>query len=189
LPVTLALLPALLMVAVGLYCAVRPFAARYWRRSTEYDVDLVHAAMGMAMAAMLAGRLSAPWSEALAVLFTVAVLWFGGRAFLGRHQPSAGHHLAHTVTSGSMLVMLGPGTLAGPAAIAPPLLLGLVLALACSLVLAAGRLVPAVGPARAGGAPDPAGTGGYRPPLCPRLAGACHIGMGVVMIGMLLPML
>jgi hypothetical protein len=45
-------LAAVLLLIAG-YCATRLVVARRWHRSTDHGVDVVHAAMGVAMAYML----------------------------------------------------------------------------------------------------------------------------------------
>jgi hypothetical protein len=121
-----------------------------------------------------------------------------------RPGTGSGHHLVHLLSCGSMLYMLlgassvaasaatvtslPPGDAAGTslttgAAISPLIAFALALAMAGSVVVTTDRLAM-VAPARSAQLP---GTGG--PVLCPRLATACQIVMGITMVYMLVLML
>ncbi|MGH9098663.1 MAG: DUF5134 domain-containing protein [Acidimicrobiales bacterium] len=102
---------AVAVVGVTCFHAGRLVLSRLWRRSTQVDVDIVHSAMGVAMAGMLTGWLTGAWNDAWIAAFAVSTVWFGRR--LGRRLSdprSSGleiaHHLPHFVASGVMLYML-----------------------------------------------------------------------------------
>jgi hypothetical protein len=64
------------MILTAGYCASRTVAARRWRRPTEFDVDVMHAVMGVAMAGMLVPRLNPLRSGSWQVVFAAAMGWF-----------------------------------------------------------------------------------------------------------------
>lgn len=167
---------AAFMVLIAAYCAIRPAAARRWRRSTERDVDLAHVLMGAAMAATLAPRLNPVRDDIWAVALAALTAWFAVRAAQDRRTRGAGsgHHLVHLLSCASMLYMLlaassaglaaaavgtGPAGLTGPAmaaesatgasGISPVIALVLAVAMAGSVVLATDRLAT-LAPARVG---------------------------------------
>ena len=203
---------ALVMIGTAAYCVSRLAAAWRWRRPAEYDVDGVHAFMGVAMAGMLVPRLNPLGAGGWEVIFGVAAAWFGGQAIReylrqrsGRHR--AGHrvqhphYLHHLLASGAMLYMLGyaagaPGVpMAGPAmagmpgaaAGLPSLTLGLALALFAGVIWAVDRLLARPAPAAGRVAGNPAAQAGTT--MSPRLAACCEIVMGLTMGYMLITML
>jgi hypothetical protein len=115
------------MILTAGYCAGRMLAARRWRRPTEFDVDLLHTVMGVAMAGMLVPRLNPLRYGSWEVVFAAAMGWFGGQiiaAYRGRpahaqlwpdgHRPAdarsshwhrASHHAPHLLACGAMLYM------------------------------------------------------------------------------------
>jgi hypothetical protein len=100
---------AITMLTVAAYCASRLVVARLTHRRTNYSVDAVHTAMGVAMAGMLTARLAS--ATAWVVVFAVAAGWFGVRAVRGlvgvpAHAIAVGSHLRHLVTSATMVYML-----------------------------------------------------------------------------------
>jgi uncharacterized protein DUF5134 len=147
-------------------------AARLSGRPCELDVNLAHAAMGVAMAAML---LAPPAREARwAVAMAVPTLWFlcrGVHAYVMHGRAAAGHPMREALLCAAMLYMLGghgrhgamdmsgmaaPVGLANLAA-APALTALFVLGLAAIAV----RSVPAAGRAhREGTSVAPAATAG-----------------------------
>ncbi len=147
-PSWLAGLLAAIMIAAAAYCAVRLAAARPHPRVAGRDVDLVHTAMGVAMAGMLVDWLNPLPDRVWAVMFGVAAGWFGWRTWGGRRagasatgdgQPPQHHAVPHVVMCGAMVYMLlsphagtpGPGAgiaMGGPAAAGGFPLLALVLA-------------------------------------------------------------
>src|SRR5215470_15538018 len=170
-------LAAVVLLIAG-YCATRLVAARWWRRSTDHGVDVLHAVMGVAMAGMLVPRLSLLQPRAWAVLFAVGAVWFGWQVLRGRRrhratgpaQPAAlaqggqaglgGHHGAHVLFCAAMVCMLlampnlsVPMT-AGRGAL-PVLALLLAVAVAASVVVSTDRL-SALSPAPAPAAVAPA---------------------------------
>lgn len=126
---------AVMLLTAG-YCASRLVAARRWRRPTEFDVDVMHAVMGVALAGMLVPRLSLLRHGSWEIIFAGAVGWFGWQiigAYRGRpannhpsatgQQPANGrraspvghwpaHHVPHLLACGAMLYMY---LAAGPA--------------------------------------------------------------------------
>jgi hypothetical protein len=109
-------LAAVLLLIAG-YCATRLVAASWWRRSTDHGVDVMHAAMGVAMAGMLVPRLNLLQARAWAALFAAGAGWFGWQVLRGRRRsgvtrPGAGlpaphgHHGAHVLSCTAMVCML-----------------------------------------------------------------------------------
>ncbi len=147
-PSWLAGILAAIMIATAAYCAGRAAVARAHRRTAERDVDLVHTAMGVAMAGMLVSWLNPLPDRVWAVMFGAATGWFGWRAWAGRRpratapghgRPPHRHAVPHLVMCGAMVYMLlaphtptpGPGTgmaMGGPAATGRFPLLTLILA-------------------------------------------------------------
>jgi len=104
---------AVAMLTVAAYCASRLIVARLTHRSTDYSIDAVHTAMGVAMAGMLTARLVS--TTTWVVVFAMAAGWFGYRmvrGLVGVPGGAVGPHLRHLVTSGAMVYML----VAAPAA-------------------------------------------------------------------------
>lgn len=181
-------LAAILLLIAG-YCATRLVAARRWRRSTDHGVDVVHAAMGVAMAGMLVPRLSLFQARAWAVLFAAGAGWFGWQVLRDRRRgvtrpgpglPAPhGHHGAHVLSCTAMVCMLMAAPHQGApmtarAGATPVVALVLAVAVAISVVVSTDRisaLRPAatalaapgpVSPAQAGAAgpaPAPGGSG------------------------------
>ena len=119
---------AAIMILTAGYCASRLVAARQWRRPAEFDVDVMHTIMGVAMAGMLVPRLNLLRYGSWEVVFAAATGWFGWQiigAYRGRPahaHPSAGahrtahahsssdwhrptHHAPHLLACGAMLYM------------------------------------------------------------------------------------
>jgi hypothetical protein len=105
---------AVVMIATAVYCVSRLVAAWRWRRPTEYDVDGVHALMGVGMAGMLVPRLNpaagSGWDIGGAAVFGAAMAWFGWRAVRAYRDRRAGPHAVahrgqHLLASGAMLYM------------------------------------------------------------------------------------
>jgi hypothetical protein len=190
---------ALLMLIVSAYCASRLVVARRLHRTTNYSVDGVHTAMGVAMAGMLTGRIGSTtmWT----VVFAATAGWFGVRAARGLLErststPGVGSHVRHLVTSGAMVYML----LASPVAAAastpsaatattmgatsdvrfPTLALLLGLFMVGYTVMVMDRLSRASSePSRA----DPT------PVLAPRTVACCQVAMNITMGYMLVALL
>jgi len=150
----------------------RLLAARLSGRPSELDVNLAHAAMGLAMAAMLLGSLTGElrWAAAMAV----PTLWFvarGVHAYVMHGRAAAAHPMREALLCAAMLYMLaargGHGAMsmpgmtvaAGPTRLPAAPVLTVVFVLALALV--AVRTVPAAGRAhRAGTSVAPAATAG-----------------------------
>ncbi len=119
---------AAIMILTAGYCASRLMAARQWRRPTEFDVDVMHTVMGVAMAGMLVPRLNLLRYGSWEVVFAAATGWFGWQiigAYRSRsanahpspdahrtahaHSSSdrhrATHHAPHLLACGAMLYM------------------------------------------------------------------------------------
>ena len=197
---------AVVMIGTAAYCVSRLAAAWRWRRPAEYDVDGVHAFMGVAMAGMLVPRLNPFGAGGWEVIFGVTAAWFGAQAVreylrqrAGRHR--AGHrvqhphYLHHLLASGAMLYMLGyaagaPGTaMAGPAmagmpgtpgaaAGLPSLTLGLALALFAGVIWAVDRLLAWPAPAAGLEAGNPAEVPVDGNPAAAAVAGDPATGLG-----------
>jgi hypothetical protein len=154
------------------------------------DIDVMNVLMAIAMASMLAGRLSPVLEMVWLVTFAAASAWFAGhavRVWLRRAAP--GQHVMHLLSCGGMLVMLaapraGAGAIsmtaagARPAVLVPTLAAAFAVAMAGSVVVLTDRL-PEVG--RAPHAVRPAG----KPPL--RVS--CQMALGIAMACMLIQML
>ena len=178
-------LAAVLLLIAG-YCATRLAAARWWRRSTDHGVDVMHAVMGVAMAGMLVPRLNLLQARAWAVLFAAGAAWFGWQVLrdrrhraAGRGRPAAsgpaeppaapGHHGAHVLSCAAMVCMLlAAPDLSAPMTAArgalPVLALLLAVAVAVSVVVSTDRLAalrpaPALAPAGAAAPGEAAFTG------------------------------
>jgi hypothetical protein len=119
---------AAIMILTAGYCASRLVAARQCRRPAEFDVDVMHTIMGVAMAGMLVPRLNLLRYGSWEVVFAAATGWFGWQiigAYRGRpahahpspgahrtahahsssdwHRPT--HHAPHLLACGAMLYM------------------------------------------------------------------------------------
>ncbi|HEX3824182.1 MAG TPA: DUF5134 domain-containing protein [Mycobacteriales bacterium] len=118
---------AVVMLAIAAYCASRLVVARFARRQTHYSFDLMHTAMGVAMAGMLTSHLgpTAPWI----VVFIAAATWFGvsatGNLLAVRGTTIAtGSYLRHLLTSGAMVYMLVATPTVAAAAATPTMMSG-----------------------------------------------------------------
>lgn len=191
------------MLATAVYCAVRLAASHMCRRSTERDADLMHVAMGVAMASMLVSRLNPLTGRLWAVAFGLATAWFGGRLVRDsrrRLERQASHHVPHLLGCVAMLYMLmaAPGAAGGRAAApgaamagggspsaaagVPALTAILAVSMLGCVVWLADRL--ALSPAGAAAVQPPS-----RPILAPRVAACCQIVTGITMGYMLVLML
>jgi hypothetical protein len=106
----LAVLMAVVMAGVACFHAGRLTLAVLWRRPTHVDVDVVHIAMGVAMAGMLVGWPWGEWNDVWIAIFAVSSVWFGRKAVREMSDSRTGvgiaHQLAHLVGSLVMLYML-----------------------------------------------------------------------------------
>ena len=123
------------------------------------DIDVMNAAMALAMVSMLAGLPSPLLDRVWVLTFAAAAAWFAGHAISGwRRRAAPGQHVPHLLSCGGMLVMLiapragaGPmgsmslaGQTGGAAAIMPALAAAFAVAMAASVVMLTDRLtVPA----------------------------------------------
>ena len=102
---------AALMLVVAAYCAGRIAFARLRQRPTEYDIDVVHLVMGVAMAGMLVPSLNIFSSNRVwEVFFAFAAAWFAVRIVLvlrGRHasRTAIDHCGPHLIAALAMLYM------------------------------------------------------------------------------------
>jgi hypothetical protein len=99
------------VLAIAGYSAARLLAAAAWRRASERDVDAFHLVMGVSMAGMLTGDVTAFAAKVWAVVFACSTVWFASRlpwaVTVGAGgSPSLGHHLFNVVSSGAMVYML-----------------------------------------------------------------------------------
>jgi hypothetical protein len=157
------------MIMVALYCAVRPAAARWRRRTTDLDTDGAHVVMGAAMAGMLTASVRLLPNAAWEAVFACGTGWFAWRAVRVRRGAAANrwscaHPVPHLVECGAMLYML-----AATPAVASRLS---VLALAMALFILG--YVAGIGnqltPGRASS-----------PHLAPRWEALCKMAMGITM--------
>ena len=210
-PSWLTYLLAGLMLVVAAYCAGRVVYARLRHRETEHDIDLLHVLMGVAMAGMLASRLSILSSHVWEAMFAATVVWFAVRIVLTLRgsrmdRPALGHRLPYLLAPAAMLYMYlapitaasgsGGGGMAGMADSAgastrfPAIGLVLAVCMAGFAVLTMDRIT-LTAPASPGqsGTSNPSGglhCGGL---LAPRAANSCHIAMSITMAYMLIVLL
>jgi len=104
---------AALMIVIAVYSGGRLAFSRLQRRETEFDADVLHVGMGVAMAGMLVPRLSLLPGTVWQVMFAVAAAWFAGQALRARRsrRPRSSwcaHPSAHLVECAAMVYMLLP---------------------------------------------------------------------------------
>jgi hypothetical protein len=100
---------AAVMIVTALYHLARPIVAEVWSRPIELDADLMHAAMGSTMALMLLTSLTPQASHLWGSLFTLAALWFVGRAVWASRAKglsTIGPTVGEALLSAAMVVML-----------------------------------------------------------------------------------
>jgi hypothetical protein len=100
---------AAVMIVTALYHLARPVVAEVWSRPIELDADLMHAAMGSTMALMLLTSLTPQASHLWGSLFTLAALWFVGRAVWASRAKglsTIGPTVGEALLSAAMVVML-----------------------------------------------------------------------------------
>jgi hypothetical protein len=101
---------AVIMLAISAYCLGRLVVSRTQRRPTDVDVDVVHGAMGVGMAAMLVPSLSPVPSVTWAWAFAVAAAWLAGRIVsvyrqAGSARIAQAHYVPHLVMAVAMIYM------------------------------------------------------------------------------------
>jgi len=101
------------MLVTAVYCLGRLVAAPAWHRTTHFDVDVGHVAMGVAMAGMLEGSLrtlpAGVWEVVFACLaawFAVQVVRFVSRWGLRGWDDDHLHHVSHYVTHLAMALAM-----------------------------------------------------------------------------------
>jgi hypothetical protein len=110
---------AAIMLVVSAVSAARLIAARPWRPGLVVaDTDVSHLLMGIAMAGMLASRLTTLPNAAWEVIFGVLTAWFAYRvardaSASGVRALARGHCAPHLVHSAAMLYMFLAATTAG----------------------------------------------------------------------------
>jgi hypothetical protein len=118
------------LTVTAVYCLSRILLARLLRRETEWDVDLVHVAMGGGMAYLL---LRAPGTQLTrwgVIGFGMAAAYFFARSL---HQYTRGsyllrsgaHHFQHALGSGAMILMVLPSHPPTPSMPAMPAMAGI----------------------------------------------------------------
>jgi hypothetical protein len=210
---------AVAMLTVSAYCAARLVVAHRLGRSLDYDVNVGHLAMGVAMAGMLSPALAfgpvAIWEglfAALALWFVVRLVRFlrryGVAGHSGGHGHAASHYLTHLVMSCSMLYMyfaavplrtvsgeaamsMGPTPATAPFVGIPLLFVVVLCASAVWHVDAMPRFAPstAVAVAATGGGSESVAQASSARLLAPRLESVCHVAMCIAMAFMLVLML
>lgn len=98
------------IIAVALYHLVRLLRCRALRRPVRHDVELTHAAIGIAMTLMLFGALASKEGRPLALLFAVPTVWFIARAIHGYVMDGAGTlgtSVAQVIGCAAMVYLLG----------------------------------------------------------------------------------
>ena len=102
---------AALMLVVAAVSAARLVEARPWQRGSGLlDTDMAHLLMGIAMAGMLASRLTTLSNAAWVVIFAVLTAWFAFRVVMdaranGAQALAGGHCAPHLVHSAAMVYM------------------------------------------------------------------------------------
>jgi hypothetical protein len=107
---------ATIMLVTAAYCLGRLVAAKAWHRTTHFDVDVGHVAMGVAMAGMLVASLrtlpTGVWEAVFAGLsawFVVQIVRFvsrwGLRGWDDDHLHHASHYVTHLAMAMAMLYM------------------------------------------------------------------------------------
>lgn len=101
---------AVIMLAISAYCLGRLVVSRAQRRPTDVDVDVVHGAMGVGMAAMLVPSLSPVPGVTWAWVFAVAAAWLAGRIVrvyrqAGGARIAQAHYVPHLVMAVAMIYM------------------------------------------------------------------------------------
>jgi Domain of unknown function (DUF5134) len=99
-----------LMLVIAAYCLGRLVVWRTQGRPTDVDVDVVHGAMGVGMAAMLVPSLSPVPDVTWAWVFAVAAAWLGWRIVTVRRQAGSAriaqaHYVPHLVMAVAMIYM------------------------------------------------------------------------------------
>jgi Domain of unknown function (DUF5134) len=192
---------AAVMIVTAAYSAGRLVVSRLRGRSTEFDADALHVAMGAAMAGMLVPGLAVLPDGAWAAVFGIAAAWFGWHAVSAHRRGVAARGrfpLPHLVECAAMLYMLSPmdvprSSHPGPAAVMagmggaagatggfPVLAIMLALFMVCYIVWTADRLTALARHTTPG-----ADTGA----LSPKLAACGKIAMSATMGYMLILML
>ena len=96
---------------VAAISAARLVEARPWQRGSGLlDTDMAHLLMGIAMAGMLASRLTTLSNAAWVVIFAVLTAWFAFRVVMdaranGAQALAGGHCAPHLVHSAAMVYM------------------------------------------------------------------------------------
>jgi hypothetical protein len=109
---------AVLVLVIAGYCLGRLVVWRTQGRPTDVDVDVVHGAMGVGMAAMLVPRLSPVPDVTWAWVFAVAAAWLTWRIVsvyrqAGHARIAQAHYAPHLVMAVAMIYM--GVTYSGPA--------------------------------------------------------------------------
>jgi Domain of unknown function (DUF5134) len=109
-PFWLADILAVLMLVIAGYCLGRLAVWRTRGRPTDVDVDVVHGAMGVGMAAMLVPSLSPVPDVTWAWVFAVAAAWLGWRIVTvyrqaGGARIAQAHYAPHLVMAVAMIYM------------------------------------------------------------------------------------
>jgi Domain of unknown function (DUF5134) len=109
-PFWLADILGVLMLVIAAYCLGRLVVWRTQGRPTDVDVDVVHGAMGVGMAAMLVPSLSPVPNVTWAWVFAVAAAWLGWRIVTvyrqaGSARIAQAHYVPHLVMAVAMIYM------------------------------------------------------------------------------------
>jgi hypothetical protein len=190
---------AALMLATALYCIGHLIASWVHGRDAEPDVDLIHVAMGVAMAGMLVAAFDPSANVGWGVAFAVCAAWFAVRGLRAVRHPQVRshgpHHVQHVLACGAMVYVFArssvpaaeaagsmPAMHHGPNAVAAsaPSITALVLTVVL-LCYAGWNVAELVAAQRRSTRLD-----GNATMLAPRLAIGCSIAMSVTMSYMLL---
>jgi hypothetical protein len=102
---------AAVVLATAAYCAVRLAIAPLRSRCVEYDADVMHILMGVAMAGMFVSDLRIFDTAVWGAVFAFAAAWYAARIVLeSRAGRGSGHgfqhHAGHLVSAGAMVYMV-----------------------------------------------------------------------------------
>ena len=111
---------AVVVLAISAYCLGRLVVSRTQHRPTDVDVDVVHGAMGVGMAAMLEPGLSPVPNVTWAWVFAAAAAWLVWRIVRVYREAGGGriaqaHYVPHLVMAVAMIYMGVAGTSSGAA--------------------------------------------------------------------------
>jgi hypothetical protein len=173
-----------IVLATAAYCVGRIAVGHAFARRTDYPVDAVHIAMGVAMAGMFRPSLRILSTPIWEAIFAVAAVGFAGLTVRDGVRAGGGRHVWHAFGSAAMVYMLAamPGDMASMPGMTSGMSLRYPLvAVAVGLLLLAYAWTTSLqllGLTSTSAGPQPAACGSA---LAPRLAACCELAMGITM--------